>query len=67
MSAEYTPELLRQFDRITLALSSQNQLSRISARMDIKAFQEAHGKEVCDAMFAELQKRDAKRKTGGTK
>lgn len=50
-----------------MALSSQNQMARITARLDIKAFQETHGKEVCDAMFAVLQKRDAKQKTGGTK
>lgn len=55
----YTPSLLQKFDRLTNRLSSQNQLERIEARCDIKEFIAEHGKEVCDEMFAVLQKRDA--------
>ena len=58
----YTKDELKEFDRLTNELSSHNQVARIGARMDIKKFIEKHGKEKCDAMFAELQKRDAKRR-----
>lgn len=56
----YTPELLRKFDLLTMKLSSRDQLERINARLDLSEFQKEHGKEVCDAMFAELVARDKK-------
>lgn len=52
---------LRQFARLTLKLSSRNQLHRIEARMELPKFIEKHGKEKCDAMFAVLNRRDAGR------
>ena len=58
----YTPALLKQFDRLTEKLSSLNQVARIEARIDLKKFVAEHGKEVCDEMFAVLQKRDAKKR-----
>lgn len=57
----YTATLLQRFDRLTKKLSSRNQLERIQARFDIKTFIAEHSKEVCDEMYAVLQKRDAKR------
>jgi len=54
----YTPDELLVFDELTALQSSQNQMTRIAARMAVKKFVEEHGKEKCDAMFAELQKRD---------
>jgi len=53
---------MRKFDRLTMRLSSPNQLKRIQARLDLRVFQEEHGKELCNAMFAELLRRDAKKK-----
>jgi hypothetical protein len=43
-------------------MSSLDQMTRINARLDVRAFQAKHGKEVCDAMFEELQRRDRKKK-----
>lgn len=59
LKAVYTKRQLAQFDRITNGLHSPDQLKRIQARIDCKKFQATHGKEKCDAMFAELKKRDA--------
>jgi hypothetical protein len=56
----YTAEELRRFDHLTLRLSSRDQVTRIEARFDVKRFQQEHGKEKCDAMFAVLKARDAK-------
>lgn len=58
MTTTYTAEELREFDLLTSEQSSQHQLVRIKARMAVKAFIAEHGREKCDAMFAELQKRD---------
>ena len=58
----YTPALLRKFDRLTMKLSSRDQMERVDARLiGIPNFIKEHGKEVCDAMFEVLKKRDAKR------
>ena len=55
----YTPKLLKQFDRLTRQLESRNQLMRLDARLiKIPEFIAKHGREVCDEMFAELQRRD---------
>jgi hypothetical protein len=58
MTAKYSKKLLAEFDRLTSRLSSLNQLERIEARLEMPRFVEKHGKEVCDAMFAVLTKRD---------
>lgn len=57
----YTAALLQHFDRLTMKMSSRDQLARIQGRLDIAAFQKEHGEEVCKAMFAELQARDQKK------
>jgi hypothetical protein len=54
----YTKAELRRFDRVTMRLSSRDQLERISARMEIKRVVEELGKEKCDAMYAALKQRD---------
>lgn len=56
----WTAGEIRQFDRLVDDVSSQNQLLRIEARGDLKAFVETHGKPKCDAMFEHL-------KSGGKK
>lgn len=50
------------FDLLTAKLSSRDQLTRISARMDIKTFVAEHGEDKCNAMFEVLKKRDARKK-----
>lgn len=54
----YTPELLAEFDRLTMQLSSLNNLQRIKARLAISAMKKEHGKDVLDEMFAVLRQRD---------
>ena len=61
VAPSYTPALLKQFDRLTMKLSSRDQLKRIEARCDLAKFEQEHGKEVCNAMFEVLRKRAAKR------
>lgn len=60
--ALYTQAELKRFDRITMNLSSRDQLKRIAARMKIARMQRLEPKEKLDAMFAVLKERDAKRK-----
>lgn len=57
----YTQNELRRFDLLTAKLSSLDQMVRINARFDVSAFIKEHGEEKCDAMFAVLKKRDAKK------
>jgi predicted nucleic acid-binding OB-fold protein len=58
MVAGYTQEELREFDRITLATGSPDQLTRISGRLELNKFVSAHGKDKCDAMFEEIMRRE---------
>lgn len=60
--APYTAKELAEFDRITRRMCSLNQMARIEGRVECRKFEAEHGKEKCDAMFAELQRRD---KAGG--
>lgn len=62
MAQLYTLAELKAFDRLTIKLSSRNQLHRIEARMKIRQLEETEGKEKLNAMFAVLKQRDAKRK-----
>lgn len=61
---KYTKELLKEFDRLTMKACSQNQMDRIGAHFDMGRFVEKHGKEVCDAMFAELKAKDEAKSKG---
>jgi hypothetical protein len=58
----FTQEELDEFDMLTSANSSPHQVERIMARLDLRKFVAEHGKEKCDAMFAEIQARDRKKK-----
>ena len=58
----YTKEELDEFDMLTSANSSPHQVERIMARLDLRKFVAEHGKDKCDAMFAEIQARDRKAK-----
>lgn len=54
----YSAKELKQFDKLTNDMSSLDQLKRINARLRVNSFIAEHGKDKCDAMFAELTKRD---------
>lgn len=54
----WAPEDLSAFEKLVDNTSSRDQLTRISARLDMQKFIEQHGKEKCDVMFAELTKND---------
>lgn len=58
----YTAAELQRFDRLTMKLSSRDQMDRITGRIDIDKFIKEHGKDKCDAMFAALKRRDAMRR-----
>ena len=52
----FTKAELSEFDKLTMATSSRDQMERISARLKLTAFIKEHGREKCDAMFAALPK-----------
>lgn len=56
----WTPEELKAFERLVDEASSRDQVARIGARLDMAEFVKQHGKEKCDAMFAEITKNDPK-------
>jgi hypothetical protein len=58
----FTNAELKRFDRLTMKLSSLDQMDRISARLDLQQFEKEHGTEKCRAMFEVLKRRDAKAK-----
>lgn len=58
----WTPAELAAFDRYTERLSSRDQMTRLSARLDIDHWIAKHGKAKCDAMHKHLLERDARRK-----
>jgi hypothetical protein len=64
--AKYTAAELRAFDKLSARLSSHNQATRIEARFKMRDFVEQHGKDKCDAMFAEVMRRDNIRRKGTT-
>lgn len=61
MDITYTKEELRKFARLVDQVSSRDQMKRIQGRLAQRRFVNEHGKEKCDAMWAELQKRGNKR------
>ena len=58
---KHTKAELARFDRLTRMCSSLRQMDRIEGRLALKKFVAEHGKEKCEAMFAVLQKRVAKK------
>lgn len=51
-----------EFDRLIEEASSPNQMTRLNARLDQKAFVEHHGKAKCDAMWAHMESGGKKEK-----
>lgn len=45
----------KRFRGLVEDTGSLSNLARITARQSLREFQEQHGKEVCDAMFARLK------------
>lgn len=56
----WTEDELKTFDRLIDRTSSRDQLTRINARLEMTTFVNEHGRDKCDAMFAELEKGRAK-------
>lgn len=63
--ADWTEKELREFDRITLLESSQNQMERIEGRLAVSRFVKDHGREKCEAIFAEIKRREKEKKGNG--
>ena len=61
MTKTFTDAELREFDRLTMGLSSRDQMTRIRARLDLKEYVAEHGKDKCDAIFTELAKREVRK------
>lgn len=51
----WTAQEIVEFDNLVDAVTSPNQLARITARLDMGKFVQLHGKPKCDAMFAHLE------------
>jgi hypothetical protein len=60
MSANYTEGELKKFRKLVNGVSSRDQMERINSRLDMRRFVDRVGKEKCDAMFAQIEKEDAK-------
>ena len=58
----YSASELREFDRLTDRCSSHDQMTRISARLDLEKFIKKHGKEKCDVMWQEILRKEHKRR-----
>lgn len=50
----YTKAELKEFDRLVDQVSSRDQVTRISGRLAMRKFVDAHGKEKCDSMWNAL-------------
>lgn len=53
---DYSKDELREFERLVDMASSRDQMERIEARLGQREFVAKHGKEKCDAMWAEIQR-----------
>ena len=51
----YSPTELNEFRKLVEGAESRNQVTRISARLEMNLFVEQVGKEKCDAMFEVLK------------
>lgn len=54
----WTPEELAAFDRATGEQDSRDQVTRIRGRLAMRRLIREHGREKCDAMFAELLRQE---------
>lgn len=57
-TTEWNEEELTEFDKACARSESHDQLTRISGRIEVRALVGRHGKGKCDAMFAELLRRE---------
>jgi hypothetical protein len=55
---DFTRKELSEFDRITLDMSSPNQLNRIAGRLAIRTFIDRHGKAKCDVMWEAIKRKE---------
>jgi hypothetical protein len=51
MDCAFTGEELNEFRSLVDSVSGRDQMTRISARLDMHRFIRDHGKEKCDAMW----------------
>ena len=51
----YSPTELNEFRKLVVGTESRNQVTRITARLEMGPFIEQVGKEKCDAMFEVLK------------
>lgn len=54
----WTEEELTTFDSLSMATESHDQMTRIKGRLDMNSFVSRHGKVKCDAMWAEILRRE---------
>ena len=55
---KWTKSEMKEFDRLSWQSCSRDQVERIKGRLDLKAFVIKHGKEKCDAMWADIQNKE---------
>ena len=58
MTIDYTSEEFDEFSYLVEMTSSQDQMDRIEARLEMPRFIEKHGKDKCDIMFEEMTRYD---------
>lgn len=51
--SKYTKNEKNEFDRLVRNTASPDQVTRIMARLSLRKFVSLHGKDKCDAMFAD--------------
>lgn len=55
---KWTKSEMEEFDRLSWLSSSRNQVERIMGRLAFGEFVKFHGKEKCDAMWADIQSKE---------
>lgn len=55
---QWTSKEFEEFNLLTYKTGSRDRVARIEGRIAMKKFIDKHGKEKCDAMWAEIQKRE---------
>lgn len=56
----YTEDELKTFDLLCETTASRDQVERICGRLKLRDFVKEHGRPKCDAMYAELDRRQKK-------
>lgn len=57
----FTEDELAEFNARTWDQDSRNQVTRISGRLGIRELIQRHGRAKCDAMWAEIKRREYKK------